>query len=166
MPCLWAPIRPKQLSIAATAFPCADEPQYGRSRCAWVTLPGWYGCAHAWGTSQAVGFTKPWVGVCVSIALSWSYWERPIDDDIESLRFVVQKLPAIVCGCRQLVGVTDSNRCTISFPEAAILLVSTKCQRETKTLGMGLSSAGIYVWLVWRKWQVNNSACHKNCGRS
>ena len=81
---------------------------------------------------------RSWVGVCVPLALSLWCWEfeRPIDDDIQSLRFVAQKLPAIVCGCQQLAGVTDSKRCRISFPEAAILLVSTKYQRETKTLGM------------------------------
>ena len=31
----------------------ADEPQ-GRNCCPWLPLPGWYGCAHAWGTGQDV----------------------------------------------------------------------------------------------------------------
>ena len=30
------------------------------NNCPWLSLPGWYGCAHAWGTGQAEG----WVYVC------------------------------------------------------------------------------------------------------
>jgi len=33
----------------------ADEPQWGQNCCPWLPLPGWYGCAHAWGTGQGRG---------------------------------------------------------------------------------------------------------------
>ena len=34
----------------------ADDPQWGRNSCPWLPLPAWYGCRHAWGNGQAVGW--------------------------------------------------------------------------------------------------------------
>ena len=43
MPCWWAPVRAKRLSMAVHG-------------CPWLPLPAWYGCAQAWGNGQAVGW--------------------------------------------------------------------------------------------------------------
>ena len=42
----------------------ADEPQWGQTSCPWLPLPRWYGCAHV------EVLARPWVGVCVPLALS------------------------------------------------------------------------------------------------
>ena len=44
--------------INRTALPrCWHGPQQGRNSCPWLSLPAWYGCAHAWGTGPTVGWS-------------------------------------------------------------------------------------------------------------
>ena len=50
--------------ISARRHSHADEVQQGRNSCPWLPLLGWYGCAHALGTGQTVGW-------CSSMSLAF-----------------------------------------------------------------------------------------------